>query len=89
MGTAGQADETVVYTCAGAGFGTITYNPAAGSKGVSMSGPVVMTYKDGVLTAEGVLFNLSTITAGEVTATIVDPCGPDPLAHLFAGTILL
>lgn len=89
MSTVGNADETAVHTCVGTGLGTLTYSPAPGSKGVSMSGPVLMTYKDGVLTFEGALINLSTITAGEATGTIIDPCGNDALAHPFAGKILL
>lgn len=89
MQTVGQTGETAVHTCVGAGLGTLTYTPAPGSAGVSMRGPVVMTYKDGVLTFEGALINLTTLTAGEATGTIVDPCGDDDLAHLFAGKIVL
>jgi hypothetical protein len=91
METVGDAGENVVYTCAGAGLGTLRYTPAPGSAGVGMSGPVVLTYEDGVLTAHGALINLSTVTVGEGNAIIEDPCGPDPvvLPHLFTGEINL
>lgn len=52
-----------------------------------MSGPIVYTYDAGVASFSGVLFNLGGITAGHIEGTLTDPCGPDTLAHLFAGEI--
>ncbi len=89
VSTAGQSGETAVYTCFGVGLGTVSYEPAPGSPGPPMTGIVILTYVDGVLTAEGALFNLGPVTAGQITATIIDPCGPDALAHAFAGEINL
>lgn len=87
--TVGNADETAVYNCVGVGLGTLRYTPAPDSPGVGVSGPVVMTYANGVLTAEGVLFGLGPISVGEGSAVLIDPCGPEDLPHLFTAQMNL
>lgn len=76
-----------VYTCGGAGLGIATYTPSAQGVGQSMDGPVLLSYDDGVLTVDGALVNLGTLTAGHIHAEGMDPCGPDNLAHPFVGAI--
>lgn len=76
-----------VYTCGGAGLGTATYSPSAQSVASSMTGPVLLSYDDGVLTVEGAMFNLGSVNVGHISAEGLDPCGGDNLAHPFAGVI--
>ena len=84
----GDGGGVVAVQCsAPAGVGTATYSPSGLGGGIPMSGPVLLTYANGVLTVAGALVNVSTVTAGNIKATGVDPCGPDNLAHPFAGTI--
>lgn len=76
-----------VYTCGGAGLGEATYSPSAQGVASSMSGPVLLSYDDGVLSVEGAMFNLGSVNAGHISAEGFDPCGDDNLAHPFAGVI--
>jgi hypothetical protein len=85
----GDGGGVVAVQCsAPAGLGTATYNPSSLGGGVPMTGPVFLTYENGVLTVAGALVSVTTtISAGNIKATGIDPCGPDSLAHVFAGTI--
>lgn len=84
----GDGGGIVAVQCsAPAGVGTATYSPSSLGGGVPMSGPVFLTYQNGIVTVAGALVNVTTISAGNIKATGIDPCGPDNLAHVFAGTI--
>ncbi|MDQ4126143.1 MAG: hypothetical protein M3134_11190 [Actinomycetota bacterium] len=82
-----EEGESYVHTCTGAGIGTATYSPAPSSAAVPISGPVLVTWVDGVITIKGALVNLGDISAGEINAEGFDLCGTALDPNPFAGRI--
>lgn len=87
IATAETEGESHVHSCTGAGLGTATYSPAPSSAAAPMSGPVAVTWIDGVITIGGTMTDGSGVPAGQITAEGSDRCGAFDDPNPFSGTI--